>query len=347
MSAENGQKNPLEYISLREASNDSGYTPEYLNSLARQGKLKAKKIGRNWHTTLSWLDNFIKSTAEAKKEKIEAIDFKSQDYTNGKVEIQKEEPAPEPIVAEAVEKKPFLDTALLEKTETKFQSRWKVVNNFATTLFVVFLLLGIFQVGRFIKINNFGSGESSKNSVDDYSMDSEIPKWISEDGGIVKAAETINANTAQQKGAMLASENFKIKEIKFGGAIAMASAQENPNFEISDVRSEVMKTKGKEEDRLLISWKTNRLALSTIEYSAMSGNNPKKLNEDSYGFNHSILLANLEPGTAYAYSIKGKDRWANEVSSDRYAAYTGSKIVSVFDLIVNAVKDVFGWAVKS
>lgn len=346
MGAENKQKNTLENISLGEASRESGYTPEYLNSLARQGKLKAKKIGRNWHTTLAWLDDFVSSTKEAKKGKIETINSKSQGYTNGKVEIQKEEPTLEPAAAEMVEKKLFVDATLLEKTETKFQSRWKVMNNFATTLVVIFLLLIIFQTGRIIKINNFRDKDLFQNSANDFSMDSSVPKWISEDVGIVEAAETVNANTEQQKGAALASENFTIKEIKFGGAIAMASAQENPNFEISDVRSEVMKTKGKEEDRLLISWKTNKLALSTIEYSAMSGSNPRKLNEDSYGFNHSILLANLEPGTAYTYSIKGKDRWANEVYSDRYAAYTGSKIISVFDLIVNAVKEVFGWAVK-
>ncbi|MEK7598189.1 MAG: fibronectin type III domain-containing protein [Patescibacteria group bacterium] len=349
MSAENGQKNPLEYISLGEASKESGYTPEYLNSLARQGKLKAKKIGRNWHTTLAWLEDFTSNTKEAKKEKVEKINFRIEEYTNGKKTVYEEKlsPATETELAVAWVEKDYQDDSVLpEKVETKFQNRWKVVNNFTTTLIVIFLLLGIFQVGRFIKINNFGSEESSQNLADDYSMDNKIPKWVSEDEGIVKAAETINANAERQKGAALASENFTIKEIKFGGAIAMASAQENPSFEISDVRSEVMKTKGKEEDRLLVNWKTNKLALSTIEYSAMSGSNPKKLTEDSYGFNHSVVLANLEPGTAYTYSITGKDRWANEVSSDRYSAYTGSKTVSVFDLIVNAVKEVFGWAVK-
>jgi len=346
MGAENRQKNTLEYISLGEASKESSYTPEYLNSLARQGKLQAKKIGRNWHTTLVWLEDFTKSTASAKKEKVEAIDFKIKDYTNGKDEIREEELSAEPQVVQVAENTPVSDTAFFEKTETKFQSHWKMVNSFATTLVMIFLLLGIFQIGRLIKINNFENGNLPQNLNDDFSMDSNIPKWISEDGGIVEAAETINANADQQKGAALASENFTIKEIKFGGAIAMASALENSNLEISDVRSEVMKTKGKEEDRLLVRWRTNKLALSTIEYSAMTGSNPKRLTEDSYGFIHSVLLTNLEPGTAYAYTIKGKDRWANEASSDRYSAYTGSKIVSVFDLIVNAVKEVFGWAVK-
>ncbi|OGI16450.1 MAG: hypothetical protein A2Z52_02830 [Candidatus Moranbacteria bacterium RBG_19FT_COMBO_42_6] len=340
MSAENEQKNPLEYIPLCEASRQSGYTPEYLNSLARKGKLKAEKIGRNWYTTLAWLDDFVKSSPAAKKEKIEAIDSKIQEYTtNGKICDQGKDVVAEPAALPKTEVTETGDNSSSETAEIKFQSRWKMVNAFAATFVAFFLLFGIFQIGRFIKFNNFGSWP------DDYSTDGEYPKWISEDG-IVEGEETLNTFAEPQTGPSLVSENYKIREIKFGGAIAMASALENSNLEISDVRSEVMKTKGKEEDRLLVRWKTNKLALSTIEYSAMNGGNPKKLTEDSYGFNHSVVLANLEPGTAYTYSIKGKDRWANEVSSDRYSAYTGSKIISVFDLIVNAVKEVFGWAVK-
>lgn len=344
MSAENKQKDFLEYIPLCEASRHSGYTPEYLNSLARQGKLRAKKIGRNWYTTLVWLDDFISSTKEVKKEKIEKIDSRIQEYTNGKAEIFENATAIEAEITFPVRSDSASAVARPEEAEIKFQSRWKMASSFAATLTAIFLLFGIFQIGRFIKLN---SGKLIAQPSGEYQDSGEYPKWISEeDGGIVKAAETINANIEQPKGAALSSENFKIKEIKFGGAIAMASAQENPSLEISDVRSEVMKTKGKEEDRLLVRWSTNRLALSTIEYSAMNGNNPKKLTEDSYGFNHSVVLASLEPGTAYTYFIKGKDRWANEVSSDRYSTYTGSKIISVFDLIVNAIKEVFGWAVK-
>jgi len=347
MSSENGQKNPLEYIPLCEASRQSGYTPEYLNSLARKGKLKAEKIGRNWYTTLDWLDDFVKSSPAAKKERIEAIDSKIREYTaNGKICGQEERVAVKETALPENELAGAADNFFPEKAEIKFQSRWKMANAFTATCVAVFLLFGIFQIGRWIKFNNFESESLFGNSSDDYTGDSEYPKWIAEEDGIVRGEETINEIIGQQVGPSLASENFKIKEIKFGGAIAMASALENSNLEISDVRSEVMKTKGKEEDRLLVRWRTNKLALSTIEYSAMNGGNPKKLTEDSYGFNHSVVLANLESGTAYTYSIKGKDRWANEVFSDRYSAYTGSRIISVFDLIVNAVKEVFGWAVK-
>lgn len=351
MSQDREKKNPLEYISLAEASRESGYTPEYLNSLARKGKLKAKKIGRNWHTTLAWFEDFTQTTKAAKKEKIEKLDSKIQDYENGKAEIPEEVPTPAMdevfAVSPITNEKLFVADKFSEKTETRFRRRWKRANTFAATLVAGFLLLGLFQAGRIINLNIFGGGGISENFPADNSGSDAYSKWISaDDGGVVKAAEITNANSDQQNGAALVSENFKITEIKFGGAIAMASASENPNLEISDIRSEVLKTNGKEESQLLITWQTNKLAMSTIEYSPMNGSNTKKLMEVRYGFGHSVVLNNLEPGTAYVYVIKAKDKWANEISSDRYSAYIGSKVFSVFELIVQAIKDVFGWAVK-
>src|SRR5579872_7343730 len=38
-------------MSLAEASEISGYHQDYLGALARNGKLQAQKIGRNWVTT--------------------------------------------------------------------------------------------------------------------------------------------------------------------------------------------------------------------------------------------------------------------------------------------------------
>lgn len=50
----------VKYISLLTAANYSGfYSQEYLSLRARQGKLKAVKVGRNWVTTKSWVDDYI------------------------------------------------------------------------------------------------------------------------------------------------------------------------------------------------------------------------------------------------------------------------------------------------
>ncbi len=51
-------------ISLKEAAELCEYSQEYLSLRSRQGKLKAKKIGRTWMTTKSLLDEYINSTKE-------------------------------------------------------------------------------------------------------------------------------------------------------------------------------------------------------------------------------------------------------------------------------------------
>lgn len=69
------------YISLHQAASQSRYSLEYLSLRARQGKLRAIKIGRNWVTTKEWLADYMlhngngiteKSLAQAEKESAEA-----------------------------------------------------------------------------------------------------------------------------------------------------------------------------------------------------------------------------------------------------------------------------------
>jgi len=47
------------YISLKEAAKDSPYTAEYLGLRARQRKLRAVKVGRDWMTTHQWLEEYL------------------------------------------------------------------------------------------------------------------------------------------------------------------------------------------------------------------------------------------------------------------------------------------------
>ena len=49
-----------EFISLQEAANYCKiYSQEYLSLRARQGKLQAIKMGRNWVTTKQWVDEYL------------------------------------------------------------------------------------------------------------------------------------------------------------------------------------------------------------------------------------------------------------------------------------------------
>ena len=50
-----------EWISLREASEGSPYSQEYLSLLARTGRLEALRRGRNWVTTRQAVENYYES----------------------------------------------------------------------------------------------------------------------------------------------------------------------------------------------------------------------------------------------------------------------------------------------
>jgi uncharacterized protein YjbI with pentapeptide repeats len=65
-------ENKANYILLKEASKYCKYSQEYLSLRARQGKLKAVKLGRNWYTTKKWLQEYAKEEVgpEAKIEEI-------------------------------------------------------------------------------------------------------------------------------------------------------------------------------------------------------------------------------------------------------------------------------------
>jgi excisionase family DNA binding protein len=48
-------------ISLAEAAKLYGLSPTYLRTIARSGRLKAKKVGRDWRTTPADLEAYIES----------------------------------------------------------------------------------------------------------------------------------------------------------------------------------------------------------------------------------------------------------------------------------------------
>jgi hypothetical protein len=48
------------YLSMAQAAEVSPYEQEYLSLLARRGELKAEKIGRNWYTTVEWLNDYLR-----------------------------------------------------------------------------------------------------------------------------------------------------------------------------------------------------------------------------------------------------------------------------------------------
>jgi len=65
------EKNNTNYISLQESTKHCNYSQEYLSLRARQGKLKAVKIGRNWVTKKKWIEEYLAIFGNGVIEKVE------------------------------------------------------------------------------------------------------------------------------------------------------------------------------------------------------------------------------------------------------------------------------------
>ncbi len=156
-----------------------------------------------------------------------------------------------------------------------------------------------------------------------------------------------NSDKVDNSDSISSSKNYKIKQVKFGGGIILANeGKKDLPLEVYDVKSEIVSSQEDGEPRFLITWRTNKEAISDVVYSKNDGSNAKTSTENGYGFEHSVLLKNMDFATIYIYKIKSNDRWGNKTSTKYFSAYTGEKSESIFDLIFNAVQEVFGWAMK-
>jgi len=311
---------------LSEAAKIAGFTPEYLNILARQKKLQAMKIGRNWFTTQGWLNDFFHPKLKTAETVLE-----EETKTGPEMNV--------PPESANLEKEPVAnyENRLLQKEPARW---WQSSRVFSLTVIVILIFFGTLQTIR-VKQNLDNNNSGVINQIQ-----TETGK-IETLGTEEQQGRVLGTQTENNGRVLLASENYAIKELKFGGDVSLlATSYENFPLKLTDVRSQIVTTKNKDEFQLLVYWKTNKLALSSIAYSKMGADTPRKISEDDFGFSHSVIIPKLDPATAYTYIITAKDKWGNTITSDRYSAYTGAKNVSVFDLIVKAAEDTFGWAMK-
>ncbi|NTU67124.1 MAG: hypothetical protein HGB08_04355 [Candidatus Moranbacteria bacterium] len=142
------------------------------------------------------------------------------------------------------------------------------------------------------------------------------------------------------------SENFEATQVNIGSNLILSDDGSNLQLSIYDIKSESFISADKGDSKILISWKTNKPAVSDLEYGKNGQKNLASMKEDSYGFIHSAVLSDLEQKNAYTYRITSKDRFGNSEESDYFGIYTAAKPVSVFDMISKSLNDIFGWAVK-
>ena len=337
-SIQKNSQNREEFIPLSEAAELVGYTPEYLNLLSRKGKLKAEKIGRNWHTKIIWLDDFLSAIPDGAKKVVAQNKIKKKK----KQEFISIERVEEKAVEKEINEKQ--NNQKLEKLNlAKSKNNW-------LQLFVVLsstvIILPLLFVGTYITKNFIQNYNNKTNLTKIYSRSQKFGSQIVNEStslGKVAAAEAVNND---YQGKVLASENYKIDTINFGGNLAVLANKKNVPLEINNIKSKSFVDNKKNEVYLVVSWTTNKMAISQLEYSKNNGQNPRVAKEDSYGFNHSVVLAGLDPGTSYVYQVKSNDQWGNSQKSKYFGIYTASNPLSVFDLISNAIGETFGWAIK-
>lgn len=168
---------------------------------------------------------------------------------------------------------------------------------------------------------------------------------VGNDEGIVLADTAENIPLADQ--AVAKSENFRVGQIVFAGESDFLLDETDPSpLKIDGVQGQIVSKKGKKEMQLIIIWKTNKPTSGEVVYGKNRSDNGKKVVEDTYGTNHGVVIPNLAQGTTYLYTIHAKDRFGNDVKSDTYAMFTGAEQLSLIDLIANAARDTFSWAVK-
>ncbi len=211
---------------------------------------------------------------------------------------------------------------------------WKKI-----VIIIILLLLGVGGYVFFVRNNS---------SVDTGTLD--VSGTSEKSSPVLKPADpnTLTLDQVPLFGdANYQSENFRVGDISIGGEAEFLLSEDNPGpLEVNSIRGEAFTEKNKQEVKLVVSWRTSKLAKSTISYSKGVGQAKKSVEEEDYSLSHSIIIPGLDQASTYVYEIASTDRFGGQVTSEPHAVYTGSRSVSLFDLIANAVGDVFGWAVK-
>jgi hypothetical protein len=359
MGDESGKKNiesswdENKLVALAEAASKLGFTPEYLNLLCRQKRMKGKKLGRNWFTTKEWADEYFNEKArEAKKERgvwVSIVKDKEKERNSQSlIESLKAEDFKREEVAKRIERGDEVNRLkMIERKEgTEKASVGSVKDEKKTIARKMFFALNYSTIflGVAVFIISIISGSIYLQFLNrPLDLENNYGSEILEQEGFVKGEQTQDISGTN---VAFASENYQASEINIGGDVLIADNEENNPMKIFDLDSESYSTKNNGDFRLLVKWKTNKLAKSEVDYAKQNSQDKTTLTEEGYGYNHMAILSKLEFSNAYIYKIKSTDKWGNVIESDDFGFYTGSKEVSVFEMISEAVGEVFGWAIK-
>lgn len=155
------------------------------------------------------------------------------------------------------------------------------------------------------------------------------------------------ADTAQSSVPIPKSENFRIGSIAVGGDNQMYLANtEDKKLDLLAIGYKTVIDENRENTGAIIRWETNKPSRGEVLYRKSSDTEFRSAKEDSFGWEHTIVLEKLGYSSTYIFLISANDKWGNTAKSENYALYSGSNSPSLFDLLAGAFGDIFGWAMK-
>ncbi|EKE18746.1 MAG: hypothetical protein ACD_9C00251G0005 [uncultured bacterium] len=237
----------------------------------------------------------------------------------------------------------FADSTLASFSEKleKIKQRRKIYTIAAVLLAIAGVTLFAFR--RDIHVSN---AQSVKEVAQEIANDQEQQENVFVNDGAPEIKAVEEEVVILEQSSFYQSENYKARAVSFGeSANAFTSSDEGVGIKIIDVRSETVMSRSGDEAKVVISWKTNKLAKSELIYDNV-GSGEKKIKEDGFGYSHAAILSKLETGQRYTYAIKANDRWGNSTSSEQFSVFVGSKPSSIFQLISKEFDSMFGWAIE-
>lgn len=143
------------------------------------------------------------------------------------------------------------------------------------------------------------------------------------------------------------SENYRLGFISIGGDKQLYLPDtEDKKLDLLSIGYKTVIDENRENTGAIIHWKTNKPSRGEILYRKSSDTEFRSIKEDSFGWEHTIVLEKLGYSSTYVFLISATDKWGNVMKSENYALYSGSNSPSLFDLLASAFGDIFGWAIK-
>jgi hypothetical protein len=201
----------FDYITLQEATALCRYSQEYLSLRARTGKLRAKKLGRNWHTTAAWVQEYIIQT-QAYKDMLAQLPRSSEQPVATKEQLTRIFPLPPdnlPVETGAIKWHYIVEQSKRPETDRVWNMRFVLGSSIAFAAAVVLMLFGMAGL-------EMAGGES--NSI---IMASEFASHVTRESN--KAAQAFIGYVTEHEHMASASQAFSA--LWQGVALAMESFQ--------------------------------------------------------------------------------------------------------------------------